>query len=83
MKNQTKTTNSLKKEYRDLEQKVIRQLRDLVEASNLKSLPVTLGDYKELAIIDDTLCFIGLDNQIYSYWIDTKLEDLIDIIEAN
>lgn len=78
---------NLKKQYRDLETKVIRQLRDKIEASNYtskhineKAIEVDVFDYRELTVINDRLTFLDNDGLQYSLFADATLEDLIDIL---
>ena len=78
----------LKKEYRDLEMKVLRTLREMTEKSDVKSnhlsttiLPVNIFGYTELAIVDDHLTFLDDNGLHYSLLSDCTLEDLIEIIE--
>lgn len=80
---------NFKKQYRDLETKVMRQLRDKIEASNYtskhineKAIKVNVFDYTELAVINDRLTFMDDNGFQYSLFTDTGLEDLIDIIAA-
>ena len=80
---------NLKKEYRDLEQRVIRVLREKVENSNYinshnqKAIRVNVFDYKELTISNDKLTFMDENGYQYSLFGDCILEDLIDIIDIN
>jgi len=81
--------DNLKKQYRDLELKVLRELRELIEASNLNSkhidekcLTVNVFDYTELSIINDKLVFIDNNGHPHSLFSDATLEDLIDIINT-
>ena len=81
---------NLKKEYRDLEQRVIRVLREKVENSdfvcshnNQKAIRVNVFDYKELTISNDKLTFMDENGYQYSLFGDCILEDLIDIIDIN
>ena len=78
-----------KKQYRDLEMRVIRELRDLVEDSSYKSktldekaIEVNVFDYKELAVVNDRLTFIDSRGLQYSLFADVTLEDLIDILNS-
>lgn len=80
---------NLKKEYRDLETKVLSQLRDLVNASKLKSkfiagncIKVNVFDYVELCIINDKLTFLDEGGYHYSLFCDCTIDDLIDILNA-
>ena len=79
--------STLKKEYQDLEMKVLRQLREKIERSKIKSkyvgekaIKVNVFDYTELTIINDRLTFIDSRGLQYSVFADAGLEDLIDII---
>jgi hypothetical protein len=81
---------NLKKEYRDLEQRVIRELREKVENSdfvcshiNQKAIKVNVFDYKELTISNDKLTFMNEYGYQFSLFADCTLEDLIDIINVN
>jgi hypothetical protein len=82
---------NLKKEYRDLEQRVIRVLREKVENSNYisshnntqKAIRVNVFDYKELTISNDKLTFMDENGYQFSLFGDCTLEDLIDIIDIN
>lgn len=83
--NKKKMAN-FKKQYRDLEQKVIRELRNKVENSELtsshvqeKSIKVNVSGYTELTIIHDRLTFLDSNGQHYN-WNACSLEDLIDIL---
>jgi hypothetical protein len=78
---------NLKKEYRDLETKVLASLRDKINNSKTesrflltKSIPVNVFDYVELAIIYDSLTFLDAKGYQYSLFADCGLEDLIDIL---
>lgn len=77
----------LKKQYRDLEQRIVRDLRDKVENSKQiskhldeKSIKINLFDYTELTIVNDRLTFLDRNGQHYSLFADCNLEDLIDIL---
>ena len=81
--------NNLKKEYRDLEMKVLSSLRDAINKSNYesnsiqaKAIKVNVFDYTEMAIINDQLTFLDADGLHYSVFADASLEDLIDIINS-
>ena len=81
---------NFKKQYRDLETKVMRQLRDKIEASNYtskhiygKSIKVNVFDYTELAVINDRITFMDDNGLHYSLFADASLEDLIDILNAD
>jgi len=78
---------NLKKDYRDLEIKVIASLRELVNNSNqtskhinTKSIKVNVFDYTELVVINDRLTFLDNNGLHYSLFADCSLEDLIDIL---
>ena len=80
-------TMNYKKQYRDLEMIVKRELRDKIEASdyiskhiNEKAIKVNVFDYTELAIINDRLTFMDDKGYHYSIDADATLEDLIDIL---
>lgn len=80
---------SFKKQYRDLEQRTMRELRDKVENSehiskhlNEKSIKVNVFDYTELTIVNDRLTFLDSNGQHYSLFADCNLEDLIDILNV-
>ena len=75
--------SELLREYRDLEMKTLRKLRDKVEASKYesnyiqeKSLPIEVGDKVELVIVDDRLIFID-DRGLYQSIFNEDLETLI------
>ena len=79
---------NFKKQYRDLEQRIMCELRDKVENSkytskhfNEKSIKVNVFDYAELTIVDDRLTFLDSIGQHYSLFADCSLEDLIDILK--
>ena len=85
--------SNLKKQYRDLEQRVIRELRDKVEKSDVESEFVNAKaikvnnlnglEYVELTIVHDKLTFIDKKGLQYSLFNgDNELEDLIDILEC-
>jgi hypothetical protein len=79
---------NLKKEYRDLEMRVFANLRYLISKSEVyskhypeKCIKIDIGNYKELANIDNTLQL--LDENGYQYSLAASyvdLEQLIDII---
>ncbi len=80
---------NFKKQYRDLEQRIMRELRDKVENSkqtskhiNEKSINVNVFDYTELTIVNDRLAFLDSNGQHYSLFSDCNLEDLIDILNV-
>jgi len=81
---------NFKKQYRDLEQRIIRELRDKVENSkhiskhlNEKSIKVNVFDYKELTIVNNRLTFLDGNGDHYSLFSDCDLEDLIDILNKH
>lgn len=72
--------STLKKQYRDLETRVYRELRKQVSITPTKSIKVNLYDYEKIALIDDRLVFVddkGYHHDLYS---EASLEDLIDIL---
>ena len=78
---------NFKKQYRDLEIKVLRELRNKIENSkhiskhlNQKSINVNVFDYTELSIVNDRLTFLDKNGLHYSVFTDVNLEDLIDIL---
>ena len=80
---------NFKKQYRDLEQRIMRELRDKVENSkqtskhiNEKSINVNVFDYTELTIVNDRLTFLDSKGLHYSLFADCSLEDLIDILNV-
>lgn len=82
---------SLKLQYRNLEMRVMRSLRDLIEKSKTKSkvgydvkvIKVNVFGFVELAIIDDQLIFLDSDGNQYTIFCDVTLEDLIDLLEKH
>lgn len=75
---------SLKKQYRDLEMKVLHGLRTKVENStyfckhtNTKAIDLV---FKDLTVIDDNLIFVDLMGN-HSHVFTVGLEELIDILE--
>ena len=79
--------SAIRKNYRDLEMKVLANLRDLIESSPIESetvnarvIKVELYDYKEMAIINDKHTFIDSSGQHHNIFSDCTLDDLIDII---
>ena len=80
---------NFKKQNRDLEQRIMRELRDKVENSkqtskhiNEKSINVNVFNYTELTIVNDRLTFLDSNGLHYSLFADCILEDLIDILNA-
>lgn len=85
----SKSSDGLKKEYLDLEQKVIRELRHKVENSKHRSkhlqekaIKVNVFYYSELTIVNDRLTFLDRDGYHYSLFALCNLEDLIDILNV-
>jgi len=80
---------NLKLEYRNLETKVLWQLRLKIMESPTQSkhiqgnaIPVNIYGYEELAIVNDRLTFLDNDGLQFSVFTDANLEDLIDILES-
>lgn len=80
---------NLKLEYRNLETKVLWQLRLKIMKSPVQSkhiqgnaIPVNIYGYEELAIVNDRLTFLDNDGLQFSVFTDANLEDLIDILES-
>ena len=79
---------NFKKQYRDLEQRVLFELRELVNNSNQQSnhvnekcIEVNVFGYTELVILNDSLTFLDDKGLHYSLFNgDCSLEDLIDIV---
>jgi len=78
-----------KKEYRDLEMRVLANLRYKIQSSSNysehireKCIKVNVFDYTELVNLNDTLTFLDKDGLHYSIFTDATLEDLIDIINT-
>lgn len=78
---------NFKKKYRDLEQRVMRKLRERVERSKIeskhmqaKAIPVELHDYSELVVVNDRLTFLDKNGYHYNLLSQATLEDLIDIL---
>jgi hypothetical protein len=78
---------NLKLQYRDLEQKVLTNLRERVNTSKERSkhiddncIKVNIYNYTELAIINDHLTFLDDNGLHYSLWAECDLEDLIDVL---
>lgn len=78
---------NLKLQYRDLEMRVLANLRHKVKTSKEyskhlteKAIKVNISGYVELTIINDQLTFLDYDGQHYSIFSDVTLEDLIDIL---
>lgn len=77
----------LKKEYYDLESKVILELTKKLEKSKTRSkfidgkcIAVNIFDYIELVSIDYSLTFLDSNGYNYSLFAECTLEDLIDIL---
>ena len=80
---------NFKLQYRNLEQRIISELRDKVESSkhiskhlDEKSIKVNVFDYTGLTIVNDRLTFLDSNGQHYSLFADCNLEDLIDILNV-
>lgn len=80
---------NFKKQYRDLELRIMRELRDKVENSkqtskhiDKKSINVNVFDYTELTIINDRLTFLDSNGYHYSLFDECNLEDLIDVLNV-
>jgi len=78
-----------KKQYRDLETKVMHSLSDAIEKStlqskhiNTKAIKVNIFEYTELVIVNDRLTFLDADGQHYSVFAQASLKDLIDIFNG-
>ena len=87
MKTVAVPTEHFKKQYRDLEMRVMRSLREAIENSNYRSkrtgakaIQVNLFDYVELTVIDERLIFLDNNGHQYSIFTDATIEDLIDIL---
>ena len=79
---------NLKRQYRNLEMKVHRALRDKIESSTRESehiqakcILVEHLEMKELAIVHDHLTFLDEYGYHYSVWSEATLENLIDILQ--
>jgi hypothetical protein len=80
-----------KKQYRDLEVRVLHELREKIKKSehisehvNERSIKVKIGFYyEELTIINDRLTFLDGNGYHYDIFTDVTLEDLIDILESD
>lgn len=78
--------DELKKQYRDLEMRVLHELRKKVEESDQqskfvdgKALQVDIGDYTEIILDGNNMSFLnnfGLHYSIHA----CNLEDLIDLL---
>lgn len=76
-----------KKEYRNLEMRVLANLRYKIDTSNEyskhvieKCIKVDIGNYTELANINDSLTFLDNNGLHYGIFTNVTLEDLIDIL---
>lgn len=80
--------NNFKKQYRDLEMRILSNLRFKINESkkhskhiNEKCIKVNIFGYTELVILNDELIFMDNNGLQYSLWNgDCSLEDLIDIL---
>lgn len=77
---------NFKKEYRDLEMKVLASLRGRIQQSKQqskhmsgKAIKVDVNGYQELVIVNDNLTFIDSRGLHYSVF-TVPLEELIDIL---
>jgi hypothetical protein len=73
---------TFKKQYRDLEMRVLNELRELIIKSG-KPIKVNVFNYSELGIVNDRLTFFDSNGYEYSLWSEASLEDLIDILTEN
>jgi uncharacterized protein with ATP-grasp and redox domains len=78
-----------KRKYRDLEMRVLRELRNKVENSkhiskhlSEKSIIVNVFDYTELTLVNDRLTFLDKNGLHHSLFADCNLEDLINLLNA-
>lgn len=74
--------------FRNLETRVLHDLREAVEKSeyisehlNEKAIKVSLFNFTELSIVNDRLTFLDEDGLHYSLYTDAYLKDLIDILQ--
>lgn len=81
---------NFKKQYRDLEVRILAELRNKIQASdylskhiNQKAIKVNVFDYTELTIVNDKLTFLDENGYQYSLFSDCTLEDLIDILNIS
>ena len=83
--------NTLKKQYRDLEMRVMNELRGIVSESEEESktfqnkaiqLKTPVENYTEIILSGDQLRFVCKDFQVYSIF-TVPLETLIDIINEH
>lgn len=84
----TKSMKMFKEEYRDLEMRVLANLRYKVQTSKeyskhvaVKCIKVNIFDYTELVFMNNDLIFMDNDGLQYSYS-TCSLEDLIDILNS-
>jgi hypothetical protein len=82
--------NNVRKQYRDLEMRVLRLLREYIEDNGSESrficedaIRVDLGRYVELTVIHDQLTFFDCEGLMHSVFSECTLEDLIDILYTN
>lgn len=80
---------NLKKEYRNLEMRVLANLRYKISISTQysdhlegKCIKVNIGRYTELANVNHTLIFMDKKGLHYSVFDQCTLEDLIDILNT-
>lgn len=78
---------ALTKKHDDLEQEVLKALRDEILDSLIQSkfmnnpvIKVNIFDYVELTLIGDDLIFMDNDGLHYDVYSECDLEDLIDIL---
>lgn len=78
----------LRKEYRDLEQKIYRELKDAITSSNIKSkhcnekcIRVKFDNYTEMLLLDNRLLLLDSGGLHYNVCVHAELEDLIDVLE--
>ncbi len=83
-----KNMKKFKEQYRDLEMRVLANLRYKVQTSKEyskhlteKCIKVNVFDYTELVIHNNDLIFMDADGLQYS-WSTCSLEDLIDILNS-
>lgn len=83
--------STFKKQYRDLEMRVMNELRDIVEQSGYKhknylakaiKINPSIEEYNELALINNNLCFLDDNGDQYSVF-NLSLEVLIDIVNQH
>jgi hypothetical protein len=79
---------NFRKQYRDLEMRVLNELRNKIEKSKRKSkhtgqkaIKVNVFDYTELTIREDNLVFLDEYGYEYSVFNEVSLEDLINILQ--